>query len=285
MSLYAGEIIEILEKNEHGWWLGIVQRNGNVYRGYFPKNYVKEKVRVVAPAPPPRPFDMNRSECEVSEGIKAVSIGSSKISSSNIPSMTVSPSSGNRASSIRRAAFSLRSLAAFDELSDRGFAVEIAAPAGVSQATTQYAKPGDRVEMQLVGLIWDGASTDTREFGRGTLRFSVGHHSVPAALEQAVTAHMCVGQSATITAAPNLAYGAAGNPPHIPANSFVIFHSIFVSAQPGDIAPPDGPEEFFTSGVSSDWGRGSTTTNNRRDSRILLVDNSNHANDPNIESR
>lgn len=277
MSLYAGETIEILEKNEHGWWLGIAQRNGHVYRGYFPKNYVKEKVRA-APAPPPRPQDMKRESdvAEVTEGVKTVSVSPTHNSGSAAAS-TTSPIS--RATSVRRAAFSLRSLAAFDELTDRGYAVEIAAPAGANAAQmgTQRAAPGDRVELQVVGLIWDGASTDTREFGRGTLRFTLGQRAVPAALEQAVSSHLCVGQSATITAAPAQAYGAAGNPPHVPANSFVIFHTIFVSAQRAEASAPEGPAEFFTSGVASNRDRGAGQ-GNRRDSRILLVESNNNQN-------
>lgn len=270
-----------MEKNEHGWWLGIAQRNGNVYRGYFPKNYVKEKVRA-APAPPPRPHEIKREPdvAEVTECVKAISVSPTRNSTA---AAAISPSS--RATSVRRAVFSLRSLAAFDELTDRGYAVEIAAPAGAaaSQTGTQRAAPGDRVELQVVGLIWDGASTDTREFGRGTLRFTLGQKAVPAALEQAVSSHLCVGQSATITAAPAQAYGAAGNPPHVPANSFVIFHTIFVSAQRAEASAPEGPVEFFTSGVASNRDRGAAQ-GNRRDSRILLVDNNNSNNNPSTSS-
>lgn len=257
--MYAGETIEILEKNEHGWWLGIAQRNGNVYRGYFPKNYVKEKVRV-APAPPPRPQDLKKGENEVVEAAEALQ----RVSVS-------SPTAASRATSVRRSAFSLRSLSAFDDLTERGFAVEIAQSATTPSITNGVrAQIGDRVEVQVVGLIWDGASTDTREFGRGTLRFTVGQRSVPAALEQAVLSHIFVGQSATITAAPAQAYGSAGNPPYIPPNSFIIIHCIFHSTEKGDPVPPEGPPEFFTSGVAS--ARDRSAQGQRRDSRIVLVD-------------
>ncbi|RYG67664.1 hypothetical protein EON64_06960 [archaeon] len=55
LRLFAGETLIVLEKHDHGWWLGSVDRTGEVHKGYFPKNYVKERPKQnPAPAPPPR---------------------------------------------------------------------------------------------------------------------------------------------------------------------------------------------------------------------------------------
>lgn len=45
---------------------------------------------------------------------------------------------------------------------------------------------------QIVGLIWDGASTDTREFGRGVIKFPLGQRLVPVGLEQAIVQVMII---------------------------------------------------------------------------------------------
>lgn len=267
LSLHTGEIIDILEKNEHGWWLGIVQRNGSVYRGYFPRNYVKERVRA-APAPPPRPTDMKRGDSEAAEAAAAVQ---------KVSIRDTAPVAGSRVSSIRRAAHSVRSLTAFDDLTDKGYAVEIAERAGAPAITSgTKAVSGDRVELQVVGLIWDGASTDTREFGRGVLRFTLGQRSVPSGLELAVQ-QLFVGQSASVTCAASQAYGAAGNPPLVPPNSFVVFHTVFLSCTPAASLPagsvtmaPEGPAEFFTSGVASAREVKAGAPQRRDSSRIVL---------------
>jgi FKBP-type peptidyl-prolyl cis-trans isomerase len=266
--LFAGETIEILEKNEHGWWLGLAQRNGSLYRGYFPRNYVKEKPRA-APAPPPRPAELKKTEVEeVTENVETL-----RVAEPPTVAAVTSPHSGARVSSVRRAAFSLRSLTAFDDLSEKGYAVEFSDRSGT---VTSGNKPilTDRVEIQIIGLIWDGASTDTREFGRGILKFTIGKSQVPRGLETGVQM-LLPGQGATVTCSPAQAYGAAGNPPLVPPNSFVIFHiNLMTITKPTnpDI-PAEGPPEFFTSGIAS--AREGRSNNNNANRRSLLLVNSN----------
>jgi hypothetical protein len=65
--------------------------------------------------------------------------------------------------------FSLKTLAAFDELMDFGVAVELELPTGNSaSATGAYISNGMRVDVKIQALLWDGASSVIEEFATGS---------------------------------------------------------------------------------------------------------------------
>lgn len=263
MGLFAGEDVQVLESNEHGWWLGVIERDGNLLRGYFPKNYVKEKPRVVnnAPKPPPRPVSLAKGGADVND----------------LASAMEQTSLETQRKSTRGPSFSLRSLTAFDDLMSKGYSVEIANDPNVSKGLVGAV--GQLVTMQCTASIWDGASTETKEFASGILRFAIGKRGVVPGLEAAAQI-IAENQKATITCSPKMAYGAAGNPPVVPPNSFVIFHVQVLSISDPDRTDftVEGPAELMPSGVAT--SRAGKAVAARRESGVILVskeDNVNHA--------
>lgn len=100
-------------------------------KGYFPKNYVKECPKVnLAPAPPPRPTSLaNRALPPTSPDLPEIAGEVSKLSISRGPT------------------FSLRTLPAFDSLTNRGFAVEL-----VGEKEGDVASKGKTLFNSLVSL-------------------------------------------------------------------------------------------------------------------------------------
>ncbi len=258
-----------MEKNEHGWWLGVVERDGTLVRGYFPKNYVKEKPRVRdAPKPPPRPVSMVKAPDAPATPPPAQSGGMSQVTS-GMQSVNLSDDPSARRSTVKRGpTFSLKSLTAFDDLMNKGYAVEITQD-GQSQRGL-VAVSGQLVEIQCLAQTWDGANTDTHDFCSGVVKFIVGQRAVVPGLEAAA---QLIGenQSATVTCAPKMAYGAAGFPPLVPPNSFVVFNVkiLSVADAPRTEFPAQGPPELLTSGVSS--SRGVPAKPVRRESTKLVA--------------
>jgi len=170
----------------------------------------------------------------------------------------------------RGPSFSLKTCQAFDDLMDLGFAVELE---DVSKAVAGDLIPkGFHVELSCVAKIWDGASTVTKEFATGTVAFDVGKNQVVSGLDAAVQ-KLKVSQKATITCSPAKAYGAAGNPPSVPPNSFIVFTVEVLKAGPATAdtagsSSSSGTQMLLGSGIGT---RKAKTTENRRDSRIILV--------------
>jgi FKBP-type peptidyl-prolyl cis-trans isomerase len=237
----------VLEKNEHGWWLGVVERGGTLVRGYFPKNYVKEKPRIRdAPLPPPRPVSMAKEPAPSTSSSATAAV---EQVSNGLQSVNLTEDASRKSSARRGPTFSLRSLNAFDDLMNKGYAVEVSAESANQRALIGVA--GQCVEMHCVAMTWDGANTDTHEFCSGVVKFVIGKRDVVPGLEAAA---QLIGenQSAVVTCSPKMAYGAAGFPPMVPPNSFVVFN---VRVQSVSDPRPDfkvqGPSELLTSGVSS----------------------------------
>jgi hypothetical protein len=253
LRLFAGETLEVMQKNDHGWWFGVANRSGSVHKGYFPKNYVKPvDVAPAVPKPPPRPTKSLEPPAPEHQEVTNLAQSVEKASIQRGPS------------------FSLKSCAAFDDLMELGYALELdPSSAGISGEPLSRGAP---VEMRCRAEIWDGASTLTKEFANGTVNFVTGLSQVTAGLDAAVQ-KMCVGQKATITCAPAMAYGAAGNPPAVPPNSFVVFSvEILSTSAPSAAAPAQtGGAQILlgASGVAST--RKVKGTDNRRGSRIILV--------------
>lgn len=127
LRIFAGEQIIILEKHDHGWWLGSIDRQGEVIKGYFPKNYVKERApTVTAPKPPPRPTSMPHDVAKLTNDLSAMATAAA------VPDKGPAPEAGR--------VFSIKSLSAFDDLMAKGYAVECAENSGGA-----YAKIGDEV--------------------------------------------------------------------------------------------------------------------------------------------
>lgn len=210
VSLYAGEIILVKEKHDHGWWYGVIERDGMLQKGHFPKNYVKARVNAPPPRPPPPQRPLSTKEY-ANDGISNLS--------NRLGRMLVNDPIKDGQS------FCLRSLTAFDELSEYGVTLEIENfddKKAVSDAVNTIST-GMRVESECVGMIWDGSAVITREFSKGTLCFTVGKSQVTEGLDLAVQ-RMKVGESAWITCAPSKAYGAAGNPPYISPDTFIVYY-------------------------------------------------------------
>lgn len=272
LALFAGEFVEVIEKHDHGWWLGMIQRDGVLYKGYFPKNYIKEKPRPRnAPKPPPRPISLPMPPNETrSKSSESVEKATNKITT-DLADMRVlehpQPTPSLRVN--RGPSFSLRSIPAFDDLMNKGYAIEIKDKDKAARGAAAAA--GSLVELQVHAMIWDGASTFTKTFANGTVKFIVGKHPIVPGL-QAAAQIIGVGQSATVTCSPKMAYGAAGNPPYVPPNSFTVFEVQVVNVSvPTDLEMEvEGPAELLTAGVPSARAV-SSNPSNRRTSMIVLV--------------
>jgi FKBP-type peptidyl-prolyl cis-trans isomerase FkpA len=269
----------------------MINREGEIFKGYFPKNYIKEKPRVRnAPKPPPRPISLPKHEGSGSS--KQSGDALTKVTT-DMGDMRVMEHPGSSASSIRvnrGPSFSLKSLPAFDDLMSKGYAIEVKEKEKNSSSSTSpagrgaSAAAGSLVEMSVHAMIWDGASTFTKTFANSKVKFIVGKHSqIPAGL-QAAAQSLGVGQSATVTCAPSLAFGAAGNPPYVPPNSFVVFEITIqnVSSPSDPSMEVECPIELISSvapvepravgGVSSSSGaKSNRKKNNTEDTRIVLV--------------
>ena len=165
--------------------------------------------------------------------------------------------------------YCLSSLAAFNELRESGYTVELRdGPAGSttgsssgsgrsgdgddgvgssrgigssssssSKSAGREVRRGMKVRLKCSARVWDGASALTREFANGLVNFVVGSGQVTLGMETAVQ-RLRVGQRAMITCAPSMAYGPAGNPPVVPPNAHVIFAVEIVSASEQSQAQP-----------------------------------------------
>jgi peptidylprolyl isomerase len=86
------------------------------------------------------------------------------------------------------------------------------------------AKAGDKVSVQYVGVLFKNGKQFDASWDRGKkpFEFTVGQGQVIQGWDQGVPG-MKVGGRRVLVIPPELAYGAAGSPPTIPANSPLIF--------------------------------------------------------------
>lgn len=149
------------EQNEHGWWNGIIERDGVTTSGYFPKNYVRVKSTTISlPKPPPRPLPKINEDNAGSE-----------VPTENFEKLNMQYNS-RKSVTKQGPSFSLKTLAAFDELMDFGVAVELELGNSSSPSPTgAYITNGMRVEMKVSALLWDGASSVIEEFSQGKTLF------------------------------------------------------------------------------------------------------------------
>jgi peptidylprolyl isomerase len=85
-------------------------------------------------------------------------------------------------------------------------------------------KPGDKVAVQYVGVLFkDGKQFDASwDRGKKPFEFTVGQNQVIQGWDQGLPG-MKVGGRRVLVIPPDLAYGAAGSPPKIPADSPLVF--------------------------------------------------------------
>jgi FKBP-type peptidyl-prolyl cis-trans isomerase len=102
----------------------------------------------------------------------------------------------------------------------------ITTPSGLKIVETKpaddAAKSGDQVWVHYIGKLQDGTEFDN-SYKRGEpIPLTLGQGSVIKGWEEGLLG-MKVGEKRTLIIPPDLAYGADGRPPTIPANSTLIF--------------------------------------------------------------
>ena len=89
--------------------------------------------------------------------------------------------------------------------------------------TGAEAKSGDQISVQYVGVLYDNGTKFDSSYDHGQpFSFKLGGGNVIPGWDQGV-AGMKVGGRRELVIPPNLAYGAQGQPPTIPANATLVF--------------------------------------------------------------
>jgi len=212
LHLSAGATVLVIEQHADGWWRGTCEG----HTGFFPRNYVRAK-NDEAPALPPRPPSLLPP---VQEGIDTASTTPAPVAPSNHLDYETSVALGD--------GFALPSLDAFDALMNNGYCVDVKVPGSGPAVTSRQ-----RVTLEVKASVWDGAATVIHEFSEGKVEFTtgdaVGTARLPTGLVEAV-AQLSVGSTALVTCTPSKAFGEAGNPPFVKANSHVVFSVTVLAA-------------------------------------------------------
>ncbi|KAH9259945.1 hypothetical protein BASA81_001705 [Batrachochytrium salamandrivorans] len=232
ISFEAGDVLAVVSQNtgSEGWWEGQLTDGS---RGLFPFNHVE----ILSPAlmqlftsgkplpalatPEPTPVERVRKD--------------------HIPKTT------ERA--IKKVPdFTLSTLQAFDEMIDKGYAVENIENNHKSGSGGKP-KVGDRVELLFKAHIWDAQLLAILEFmssedkGEGPLDFIVGDDSsVCQGLHLAVQ-KLQAGESGRVIIAPKMGYGVAGSPPIIPPSAHLVYEVTLVKVSEGSGSLPSPSQE------------------------------------------
>ncbi|KAJ2850914.1 Peptidyl-prolyl cis-trans isomerase fpr2 [Coemansia brasiliensis] len=90
---------------------------------------------------------------------------------------------------------------------------------------TVRTKPGDKVSIHYTGTLFsDGTEFDTSLKRGKPLEFILGSGQVIKGWDQGLL-NMCVGEKRKLKIPSDLAYGARGAPPAIPANAALVFET------------------------------------------------------------
>jgi len=228
LSLEQGEVLAVISQStgSEGWWEG---QNSAGTRGLFPFNHVE-----LLPPPDAHAFMEGKQlppsmpEPSTVERVKKDHI----------------PKTSDRPIKVVKG-FTIATLQAFDDMIDKGFAVE-----NLTGGAGPCPKPGDRIEMQFKAHIWDCQAGALLEFlssddkGEGPLDFIVDDEpSVCQGLHNAIQ-KLPLSASARIIIAPKMGYGVAGSPPVIPPLAHLIYEVtlINISSDKPRGAPKQKPE-------------------------------------------
>lgn len=95
---------------------------------------------------------------------------------------------------------------------------------------------GCKVSLHYTGTLTDGTIFDSSLDTNTPFEFEIGKGMVIKAFDIGV-ASMRKGEKAVLTCAPQYAYGVAGSPPKIPANSTLIFELELLGWKAQDLSP------------------------------------------------
>lgn len=95
---------------------------------------------------------------------------------------------------------------------------------------------GCKVSLHYTGTLTDGTKFDSSLDTNTPFEFEIGKGMVIKAFDMGV-ASMRKGEKALLTCAPQYAYGVAGSPPKIPANSTLIFELELLGWKAQDLSP------------------------------------------------
>jgi FK506-binding protein 1 len=231
LSLEQGEVLCVISQStgSEGWWEG---QNASGTRGLFPFNHVELL------APPDVANFLDGKPLSPSAPPQASPV--ERVKKDHIPKNTDRP-----VKIISN--FTIATLPAFDDMIDKGVAVENMSGGG----SGPYPKPGDRVELHFRAHIWDNQTQAILEFlssddkGEGPLEFVVNDDSTVCQGLHVAIQKFPVGASGRIIIAPKMGYGVAGSPPVIPPLAHLIYdvNLINIAAdKPKAHAPKQKPE-------------------------------------------
>jgi len=239
LSLSVGETIFVTAEHEDGWWEG----TSGTHKGFFPKSHVARRESGSAPKLPPRPSHL-ASEAAASAAATAAAAATAVSPADAAESLEHLEYDASVATGEQ---FSLESLELFDELMDRGYAIDVKERGGGAAVGADM-----RVTLACKAMTWDGAATVVHSFAEGTLKFTASQGAaLPSGLVASV-GQLTVGSRALITCAPHMAYGDAGHPPHVKPNSHIVYDVNVLSADAATAAdePIEGPPALLKSAVT-----------------------------------
>lgn len=142
---------------------------------------------------------------------------------------------------------SIRSLDAFDALSTSGIAVELQA---ASASSGPAVANGDLITLRCTASSWDGGAGRATPYAStdwdGHLVFVLGEPVGTDALHAGLKG-LRRGDSVRLTCAPQLAYGAAGLPPHVAPGSYLIYEIdiLDIVKGPASLNATKGPSDLL----------------------------------------
>uniref|UniRef100_A0A7S2G8N1 peptidylprolyl isomerase n=1 Tax=Florenciella parvula TaxID=236787 RepID=A0A7S2G8N1_9STRA len=172
--------------------------------------------------------------------------------------------------------YSIASLDCFDELMDTGITVE---KEPQQHILGDALVAGQAVTIHCVAMTWNGSELASEEFsstyeeGESPMRFVLDGTTVTAGLQKGLI-NLRVGEKATITCSPAMAYGDAGMPPLVKPHSFVIYKVEVISANAtsGDVELA-GPNDLVRPrSVRSRTGAGFTSVRHATSPLVILPD-------------
>jgi hypothetical protein len=230
LSLEQGEVIAVISQStgSEGWWEG---QNANGSRGLFPFNHVE-----LLPPPDAAAYMAGRPLAPSVPEVGPVE----RVKKDHIPKNTDRPVKVIKG-------FFINTLQAFDDMIDKGVAVENLSGGG----SGPHPKAGDRVAVQFRAHLWDCQAGAILEFlasedkGEGPLEYVVEDDPTVCQGLHAAIQKFSPGMSGRIIIAPKMGYGVAGSPPIIPPLAHLVYDVMLINIlgdKPRGAAPKQKPE-------------------------------------------